>query len=154
MTNIVADAELTKFIKDLVEPLMHCKQLGLTVIAAEKGKLLMALPYSKHIVGNPDTGIIHGGALTTLLDTASGFSAIASLETFEIAPTLDLRIDYMRPATKDKTVLAHAEAYRITPHVIFASAFAFHEEDEDRPIARCTASFMRMKGALGGGKHG
>jgi uncharacterized protein (TIGR00369 family) len=146
----VADTELTQFIKDLVEPLKHCKQLGLTVLEAEQGKLLMALPYSEKIIGNPETGVIHGGALTTLLDTACGFAAVASLDVFEIAPTLDLRIDYMRPATKGKIVLAKAEAYRITPNVIFASAWAYHEDDSDRPIARCTASFMRMSNALEG----
>ena len=138
------DDALTEFIRTLVEPLKHCQLLGIKVLAAEKGQLTLSLPYDEKIVGNPETGNIHGGALTTLLDTASGFASVAALNNFELAPTLDLRIDYMRPATKGKAVIAEAEAYRITSTVIFSRATAFHADDKARPIAQCTASFMRL----------
>ena len=37
-------------------------------------------------------GIIHGGALTSLMDTACGMSTLCVLPEFEVCPTLDLRI--------------------------------------------------------------
>ena len=140
----MADKELTQFIRDVVESLKHCETLGIKVIEAELSRLKLLLPYDEKIVGNPETGVIHGGALTTLLDTACGFAAVCALDEFAIAPTLDLRIDYMRPATPNKAVVADATAYHVTQNVIFARAVAFHEGEKDRPIAQCTASFMRL----------
>ena len=141
----MTDPALTDFIRQLVEPLKHCKALGIQVIAAEKYKLTLALPYKDALIGNSDTGVIHGGVLTTLLDTACGFASVAALDEFELAPTLDLRIDYMRPATPHKTVIAEALAFSVTTSVIFSRALAFHEDERDKPIAGCTASFMRLK---------
>ncbi|CAA0079911.1 Uncharacterised protein [BD1-7 clade bacterium] len=136
--------ELTQFIRDIVENLNHCKSLGIKVGEANRGHLTLLLPYADHLIGNPDTGVIHGGALTTLMDTACGFAAVCALDEFGIAPTLDLRIDYMRPATPGKTIVGDAEAYHVTSNVIFARGMAYHEDDPDNPIAHCTASFMRL----------
>ncbi len=137
--------ELTEFIRAIVEPLKHCALLGIRVVGAEKSRLTLSLPYDEKIIGNSETGVIHGGALTTLLDTACGFAAVAALDEFEFAPTLDLRIDYMRPATKGEAVIAMAEAYRVTSSVIFTRATAYHPNEEDKAIAQCTGSFMRIK---------
>lgn len=131
-------------ITDIVPNLAHCKVLGITVTEASHARLILTLPYGDHLVGNPDTGIIHGGALTALMDTALGFAAVAALDDFAIAPTLDLRIDYMRPATPGVSVITEAEAYHVTSTVIFAKGIAFHAEQKDKPIAHCTASFMRL----------
>ena len=132
------------YILEVVSDLKHCKQLGIQAVEAERGRLKLALPYSEKIIGNPETKVIHGGALTTLMDTACGFAAILGLDVPSIAPTLDLRIDYMRSATPGKTVIGDAIAYRVTPTVVFARGTAYHEDDPDKPIAHCTASFMRI----------
>jgi uncharacterized protein (TIGR00369 family) len=133
-------AEVMKIVREI----KHCQQLGIEALEAGHGRLKLALPYSEAIIGNPETGVIHGGALTTLLDTACGFAAVLGLDEPSIAPTLDLRIDYMRSATPGKTVIGEAIAYRITSSVIFARGTAFHEDDPDSPIAHCSASFMRI----------
>lgn len=88
----------------------------------------MELPYSDRIIGNPDTGVIHGGAITTLMDTASGSVMICGLDEFELCPTLDLRVDYMRPAEPPrKPVYARAETYKITRNIIFTRCEAYQE---------------------------
>ena len=73
--------------------LRHCQVLGMTVEQADKDGLVIQLPYSDLIIGNPVTGVVHGGAITTLMDTCCGISTVCYLEDFEICPTLDLRID-------------------------------------------------------------
>jgi len=145
----MSDSEITfeqtrQYILSTVAELKHCKRLGIQALDAGHGHLKLALPYSEAIIGNPETKVIHGGALTTLMDTACGFAAILGLDEPSIAPTLDLRIDYMRPATAGKTVIGDAVAYRVTPTVVFARGTAYHEGEEDTPIAHCTASFMRL----------
>ncbi len=135
---------LTQQMRAIIPGLNHCQLLGIDVIEADVGRLQLVLPYSESIIGNPETRVIHGGALTTLMDTACGFAAICALLEPGIAPTLDLRIDYMRPAEAGKAVIGDAEAYHVTSNVVFARGIAYHEGDKDRPIAHCTASFMRL----------
>ena len=130
-------------LKRMIPELKHCKLLGILVKKINKGSILLELPYSKDIIGNPETGVIHGGALTTLMDNACGFSAISALDDSSIAPTLDLRIDYMRAAEPNKAVLGKAEVYRTTRNVLFSRGIAF-QDDESNPIAHCTATFMRL----------
>lgn len=122
----------------------HSQQLGLELVDVWEGGLIVKLPYSEQIVGNPETGIIHGGAITTLMDQTCGMAALSSLiPKFDIAPTVDLRIDYMRPAEPGRDILGKAETFRVTSSVIFTRGVAYHE-DSDKPIAHCVATFMRM----------
>ncbi len=136
--------ELTRQMQQVIPLLKHCAVLGIKVLDVDAGKLSLELPYSEFIIGNPDTGVIHGGPLTTLMDTACGFAAIAALDEFVLAPTLDLRIDYMRAADPGKSVIGDAEVYRVSSNVIFARGIAYHNEEKDQPIAHCTATFMRL----------
>lgn len=128
--------------------LRHCQVLGMQVEAADKEGLTLRLPYSEKIVGNPETGGIHGGAITTLMDTTCGISTVCFLPDFEVCPTLDLRIDYMHPADPHKDVYGFAECYRVTPTVIFTRGVAY-QDDPAQPIAHAVGTFMR----LGSGAH-
>lgn len=145
---MVDKQQMFEQMRQIVPNLKHCKLLGIDVLDADKGKLKLVLPYSDSIIGNPDSGVIHGGALTTLMDTACGFAAILGLDDPGICPTLDLRIDYMRPAEPGLAVIGDAEAYRVTNSVVFARGVAYHENDRENPIAHCTASFMRLDAAV------
>jgi len=59
----------------------HAQKLGMTFVAVDKGRAVMSLPYNKDLVGDTKTGVIHGGAVTTLLDQVSGLAALAGFET-------------------------------------------------------------------------
>ncbi|MHC3827068.1 MULTISPECIES: PaaI family thioesterase [Pseudomonas] len=132
--------------------LRHCQVLGLTVHSASSEGLTVRLPYSAQIVGNPQTGVIHGGAITSLMDTACGMSTLCVLAEFEVCPTLDLRIDYMHAAEPNKDVYGFAQCYRVTTDVIFARGFAY-QDDPQQPIAHVVGTFMRMGKGLKG-THG
>lgn len=130
------------FIQDILGALKHCQVLGMTVESIVEQTLTIALPYSERIVGNPLNGIIHGGALTTLLDTTCGMSLVVATNELIIAPTLDLRIDYMTAAKPHQTVFAQATVFRNTRHILFCRGIAY--QDIDKPIAHCIATFMRL----------
>jgi len=119
----------------------------MTVERADEDGLVLRLPYSDQIVGNPVTGVIHGGAITTLMDTCCGISTVCYLPEFEICPTLDLRIDYMHPAEPGKPIFGFAECYRVTPTVIFTRGIAY-QDDREQPIAHVVGTFMRMGKAV------
>ena len=103
----------------------------------------MRLPYSEKLIGDPDTGVLHGGVITALLDQTAGMVARppeVDAEGIAIA-TLDLRIDYMGPATPGEDLWATGECYKRTKNIAFIRAWAFHETRED-PVATCVAAFM------------
>ena len=134
----------TQLMKAVIPTIRHCEVLGISTVEASAGKLKLAMPWKEGMLGDRDREIIHGGALTTLLDTTCGFASASALDPWGLAPTLDLRIDYMRPAEPRKTVYGFAEVYRKTTNVIFTRGIAFHEGEEDEPIAHCTATFMQL----------
>lgn len=123
--------------------LRHCQILGIQVKSASQEHLTLELPYSASHVGNPDNGVIHGGVLTTLMDTASGTMVILALPEFELCPTLDLRVDYVRAAEPGKPIIAEASVYRIARNVVFTRCVV-HQGDINEPVAHCVATFMRI----------
>jgi uncharacterized protein (TIGR00369 family) len=119
----------------------HNKALGMRIVDMQPKVAVFELPYDEKLVGNPDTGVLHGGAITALLDGASGAAVFAALEDFVPIATLDLRIDYLRPAEAGKAVLARATCYKLAKNVAFTRAVAYHDDPED-PIAHSVGTFM------------
>ena len=82
-----------QYAKQFLSTIRHCSVLGLSLVEASPGGATLELPYSKSIIGNPETEVIHSGALTILMDTVPGLAVPLALEQLELCPTLDLRID-------------------------------------------------------------
>ena len=122
----------------------HAAALGMRLEHYEDGACRVRVPYAEHLVGDPDTGVIHGGVLTAVLDNASGMAVPrADLPDEQKAiATLDLRIDYMRPAVPGEDLLVEAECYQLTRSIAFVRARAFQSSDEDRTVAASVATFM------------
>jgi uncharacterized protein (TIGR00369 family) len=102
------------------------------------------LPYSEKLIGDPQTGVVHGGVITGLLDHASGIAVVAQLRQPMAVATLDLRIDYMRPAKPHQDILAECECLRVTHEVAFVRGIA-HQGDMANPIALSTGAFMMLR---------
>ncbi|WP_299789483.1 PaaI family thioesterase [uncultured Shewanella sp.] len=138
---------LTQIATRFVDQLAQCRRLKLTVHEASEHHVLIELPYNSELIGYPDTGVIHGGVITTLMDTASGSAVVCSIyeeyQSLELSPTLDLRVDYMKPAEPNKPVYGFAECYKISSSVAFTRAIAYQDSIDD-PIAHAVGSFMRI----------
>lgn len=119
----------------------HGRELGIKVEAIAPGRVQFILHYQERLVGNPETGILHGGVITTLIDTASGCAVFSALPNLVPVATLDLRIDYLKPATPHKSLRAEARCYRLTRNVGFTRAFAYHDNPDD-PVANSVGTFM------------
>jgi uncharacterized protein (TIGR00369 family) len=119
----------------------HNKALGLKVIAVNKGIACMQLDWRDELVGNPETGVLAGGPLTAMLDGCCGMAVATMLKEPKPFATLDLRIDYAKPAEPRKPVIAEAECYRITRSVAFTRAIA-HQGDPKDPVAAAAGTFM------------
>lgn len=130
-----------KLVRGFSENVPHNKALGMKLLELDREGVLFQLPYDERLVGNPDTGVLHGGAITALLDGASGSAVFAALDEFVPIATLDLRIDYLRPAEAGHPVHARATCYKMTRNVAFTRAVAYHDDPDD-PIAHSVGTFM------------
>ncbi len=119
----------------------HNKALGLEVLDLAHARATFRLPYAAHLVGNPETGVLHGGAISAAMDAACGTAVFQALPRPMVIATLDLRIDYLKPATPGRHVTLHAHCYKVTRNVAFVRGLAYHDDETD-PIASGAGSFM------------
>lgn len=132
--------------RQFIEALPHCRALGMEVLTVGDGEAVMSMPYADHLIGDPSTGVIHGGAVSALMDTCGGTAVMAHSSGPAMTATLDLRIDYMRGATPGQTITAKATCYHITRSVAFVRAVAT-DADTENPVATATGAFTVQRGA-------
>ncbi len=124
----------------------HSVNLGMTVEDTFQRAVTVRLPWREDLVGNPETGTFHGGALFAFMDMAGGLAnTCTTFPVFEITPTIDMRVDHLRAPEKGKAVLCHAECYRQSQQVMFVRMTVYEENDEDKVVATGLATYMRMK---------
>ena len=121
----------------------HGQAIGLTLVNVEGRRLFVKVPYAEKLVGDPDTGVLHGGVITAALDNACGWAVRVVREDQEMEgmATLDLRIDYMKPSTPHEDLLIVAECYKRTRTIAFVRAIAYNTTEDD-PVAAAVATFM------------
>lgn len=126
---------------NLARTVGHGRALGLDYHASGDDWVELALPWRPELVSLPESGIMATGAIVSLVDTCSGTAVWKRLGHFKPIVTLDLRLDYLRPAARGETVIARCECYKLTRKVAFVRGVA-HGGDESRPVAQSAATFM------------
>ena len=119
----------------------HMRELGLRFTDVSNGTVVGELPYRLDLVGAPISGVLHGGVVTTLLDSTAGAAVLSRLNAPMPIATLDLRIDYLRPSTPRATLRARVECFKLTHHVAFTRGIAYNDDEND-PVASVTGTFM------------
>lgn len=120
---------------------LHGALIGLRLERGEPGQAWSSLPYHPVFVGDETTGVIHGGVVTSMLDESCGMAVQLATPAMSAIATLDLRIDYLRPAIPGQAIRAHAHCYKLTRSIAFVRATAY-QDSEDDPVASATAMFM------------
>lgn len=119
----------------------HTHALGFRYEALDGDAVTLRAPYRDDLVGDPGAGVLAGGLVTAMLDHVGGLAVWVALGRFQPIATLDLRVDYMRPAEPGRDLLGRARCYRLTHSIGFVRAFAY-EDDPDDPVAAAQAAYV------------
>lgn len=119
----------------------HNGMIGTRYVAHGEGWCELALPWRAELASDAATGILASGPIFTMMDMAASFSIWLKTGTFRPQATLDLRVDYLRPATPGNTVIGRGECYHVTRSVAFVRGHA-HDGDPDKPIAHVAGTYF------------
>jgi uncharacterized protein (TIGR00369 family) len=133
-------SDKTQLARQFIEVIPHAQELGLVLQSIGDGKAEIFMPYDVKLIGDPGTGVIHGGAVSALMDTCCGAAVMCHPEAPGGTATIDLRIEYMRAATPGQRILTKATCHHISRNVAFVRAVAM-DDDRDSPVATATAAF-------------
>lgn len=119
----------------------HSGRLGIGYVAHGADWCELILPYSDKLIGDVARGVIASGPIIALLDMATSVSVWLKRGEFVPHATLDLRVDYLRPAQPGRDVIGHGECYRLTRSIAFVRGIA-HDGDPNDPVAHVAGTFM------------
>jgi uncharacterized protein (TIGR00369 family) len=108
--------------------------LGLRCLEISESGVRVELPYRPELIGNPEIPALHGGAISSTLDTTGGLAVWSRAQPKDRVSTIDLRVDYLRPG-RPENLIAVARVVRLGNRVGVAELRAFHADDEERPVA-------------------
>ncbi len=122
----------------------HNSFLGMKLESAKENRISVSLPMSEKLVGNTSEGLLHGGVVSSLLDTSASLAVMLRLGKLIRVATLDMRLDYLRSAKAEGTLHARSSCYRLTDQMAFVRGVAFTVDDDgnEDKIAKAAASFL------------
>lgn len=122
------------------------KEMDIRIEQASADGVVMRMPHNPDFCIDEEGTLLHGGVLTALLDSAFGFANFSAIKDVASMATLDLRIDYLRPAKSRADVMVFADCYRQTRHVAFGSGKIWFDTESKEEIARGNATFAIVRG--------
>jgi uncharacterized protein (TIGR00369 family) len=126
----------------------HGGALGILYVGHGEDWVELGLDYREKLVGVVATGVIASGPIVSLMDMATSMAIWVKLGRFRHQATLDMRVDYLRPAVPGRRIVGRGQCYRVTRSVGFVRGTA-HDGDAEDPVAHVTGTFMFTDQASG-----
>jgi uncharacterized protein (TIGR00369 family) len=109
--------------------------LGVKVREATRERVIMEVPFRAELVGDPMRPALHGGVLSALADTCGGGAVWVRLDDpMARVSTIDLRIDYLRPARLD-TLVAEGHVVRLVNRVGVVDVRLYNAQEPELSVA-------------------
>ena len=114
--------------------------LRMHIVTAADGKATMTMPFLVDYAQG--AGLMHGGALVSLADTAVGMAIKSILPPYTHFGTVSLETKFLRPV-KQGTVTARAKLTRREDRTLYGEAVVYDEDD--RPVLEFSSIFKVAK---------
>lgn len=138
----LTDEDKTR-LQDALRKVPFAQLLGLELGEIERGEAKFHLAVRDELKQNK--GLMHGGVIASLIDTAAAFAAVTLLEPGQSTTTIDLTIHYLRPLTEGRAT-AHARVLRAGRRVLVISVDVL---DETEALAATgLTSYLRLTADL------
>lgn len=124
MTGKLTAAQIRR-IQKAMGTVPYARLLGLELEEISGGTATLAVDVRKDLTQNH--GVVHGGAIASLIDTATAFAIIPLLAPRERVTTVDLTISFLRPVTEGR-VRAVAKVLRAGRRLFVVSADVLNEQ--------------------------
>lgn len=121
----------------------HNALIGARYIGHGADWVELAIPYDPRLIGDTASGVLASGPIVAMMDMAASLAVWVRKGRFAPHATLDLRIDYLRPAVPGRTVIGRCECYRLTRQVSFVRGQA-HDGDPADPVAHVAGTYMNL----------
>ena len=138
---VMSQPHFSEMFATIIEHTPYMKAIGAHYVGRGDDGVTTSLPYRDDLIGDPETRVIASGVVTAMLDHCCGMAVWDKLNEYKPVATLDLRIDYMRPAMPDNALKVTAKCYKVTRSIGFVRAFAY-EVSPDDPVAAAQAAFI------------
>jgi uncharacterized protein (TIGR00369 family) len=127
MTGAKITAAQLRRIQKAVGTVPFARLLGIELDEVGSGTATLGLNVRPELRQNH--GVVHGGAIASLIDTATAFAILSLLEPREKVTTVDLTISYLRPIT-DGRITAVARVLRAGRRLFVVSAEVFGKDEK------------------------
>ncbi len=125
---MLADESVYKNIVDNMIPL-H-KLLGIKLLAIDDGYAKLHVPFKPELVGDPRSQVLHGGVISTAMDSAGGAVGMTTLVSEQdVIQTIDIRVDYLQPA-RSNDLIVEGKIARSGVRILVTSMVAYDKEGE------------------------
>lgn len=128
-----------KRIRGALQKVPFAQLVGLEIVDIERGSATFQFTVRDELKQNK--GVVHGGVIASLIDTAAAFAAVSLLEPDQSTTTIDLTIHYLRPLTEGMAT-AHARVLRAGRRVIVISIDVLNESEA--LVATGLTSYLRL----------
>jgi uncharacterized protein (TIGR00369 family) len=121
--------------------------LGAKLDLAEKGRVVISLPYAPHIC--QQHGFLHAGVVTTIVDSACGYAAFTMMPEGSSVLTVEFKVNFMSPAKgarfeAEGRVVKAGRTLLVTQGEVTAI-----DGDQRQVVAIITATMMRLEAKAG-----
>ncbi len=121
-------------------------EMNVEPVKIDANGVLLRMPFKHEFCADEEEGLLHGGVLAALMDSAFGLATLLAVKGLQATATLDLRVEYLRPAKSRADVMVFAECYRQTRHVAFNRGRVWFADDDIGDVAAGYASFAITRG--------
>ena len=124
-------------LREVLAQVPFAKLLGIELVAAGQGTATLCLPITDDL--RQIHGVMHGGAIASLIDTATAFAIVPMMGPGEKFSTVDLMVNYLRPLTRG-TATAQARVLRFGGRLITVAADVIDNDGDLSATALSTYS--------------